>query len=73
MTEIGRRVRTLRKARHWTQTELAEQIGAKRMYIARLEIGMYNPSTNRTEQLAAALGVTTDQLLTDPPAPSAAA
>jgi transcriptional regulator with XRE-family HTH domain len=60
---FGRRLAELRKARGLTQTELGERIGVSKRVIAYYEGETDRPPAAKLDQLAAALGVTTDELL----------
>jgi transcriptional regulator with XRE-family HTH domain len=53
----------LRKARGLTQTELGERIGVSKRGIAYYKRETDRPPAAKLDQLAAALGVTTDELL----------
>jgi len=64
-SEFGERLRTLRKARGWTQADLGNASGLTRSHISRLEAGdIQLPSRDRLHRLAQALGTTPDDLLT---------
>jgi len=64
-TKLGERLKALRKARGWTQENLAEVSGLTRSHISRLERGDIElPSRARLLRLADALGATADDLLT---------
>lgn len=64
------RIKQLRQARNLTQDELAEQAGVPQQYISDLENGRIKaPSLPRGLRLAAALGVSPDELTT-PDAPA---
>ncbi|MGI8587196.1 MAG: helix-turn-helix domain-containing protein [Chloroflexia bacterium] len=64
-TKLGERLKALRKARGWTQENLAEVSGLTRSHISRLERGDIElPSRARLLRLADALGTTADDLLT---------
>jgi transcriptional regulator with XRE-family HTH domain len=54
---LGRRVRSLRDAKGWSQERLAEHASLDRSYIAGIEVGARNPSLKALERLAAALSV----------------
>ena len=60
MSEIGERIRQLRRDAKLTQDELAELCGANRVTIANYELGKYQPSIEALERLAEALGTTPD-------------
>ncbi|MDX6358334.1 MAG: hypothetical protein QOH37_1388 [Nocardioidaceae bacterium] len=60
--ELGQRIRALRIAKGWTQTDLAEgdiSVG----YVSRIESGQRRPNAAVLDDLAARLGVPTDHLL----------
>jgi len=59
----GMRLKKLREARGWTQTELAEKVGVARNTITRLEIGSSRPSLALLERIAKALRVKVGELL----------
>ena len=61
---LAERLRTLRKARGWTQHDLSRASGLTRSHISRLERGdIQLPSSDRLRQLALALGTSLDDLL----------
>ena len=71
----GKKVRELRKANNLTMSELAKKSGTASSYISDLENGkIKNPSINKIEKIAEALGVSLGELrennkvidLTDP-------
>ena len=62
MTSIPARIRSLRKAAHLTQDELALRIGANRVTVASYESGRYRPSVDALERLSSALGVTPNDI-----------
>jgi DNA-binding XRE family transcriptional regulator len=67
-TDMGPRIKRLRKQHGLTQAELAEKIGVQRVYIARLEshdtASHYRrPSLATLERLAKALKTSVGQLL----------
>lgn len=62
MSALGRRVRSLRDAKGWSQERLAEQADLDRSYIAGIEVGARNPSVKALERLAAALSVRISEL-----------
>lgn len=62
-TQFGNRVRELRKAKGWSQEELAESAGLDRTYIGRCEAGRQNATLKTVYALANALGVKATDLL----------
>jgi len=59
-------VRALRKARSWTQQQLAERAGIPRSTVASMESGAGNPSLTNLAAVSAALGVGLEELLARP-------
>jgi len=62
VTALGRKVRSLRGAKGWSQERLAELADLDRSYIAGIEVGARNPSVKALERLAAALSVRLSEL-----------
>ena len=56
-------IKILRKAKAWTQTELATKIGVSQKLIADYETGATRPPLERVCLLAKTFEVTTDELL----------
>jgi transcriptional regulator with XRE-family HTH domain len=67
LKELGRRVRELRHARGWTQTELAARVGVKQSAIGKIERGESDIPVTTLTRLAEALGVSPGSLLRKPP------
>jgi len=63
MATINERIIQLRKARNWSQDELAKAIGSSRIMIGKYERGENTPSLEVIMKLAKAFEVTTDYLL----------
>lgn len=63
-TEVGRRIRALRKSRDLSIHRLAELAGISPGYLSDVERGSSSPSAEKLARIAAELGVTTDYLLT---------
>lgn len=57
------RLKRLREERGLTQERLAKQSGVSHGYLARLEIGMHDPSLSTLAKLAKALKVTVAELV----------
>ena len=49
---LGNRIRKLRKARGWTQIEMAERVGIDRSFLADVERGKRNVSILNLELIA---------------------
>lgn len=60
---LAQRVRALRGGRRWTRSRLAREAGLSVRFLARVESGEGNISVLRLHDLARALGVTADRLL----------
>lgn len=65
--EIGLLVKDARRARHWSQTELAEAVGATRQWVRMLESGKPRLELGLTLRALTALGIAVDVTLPDPP------
>jgi transcriptional regulator with XRE-family HTH domain/Zn-dependent peptidase ImmA (M78 family) len=62
-SELGKRIRLLRRSRHWTQAELAAKVGIRTGPMNYLENGHHLPSVPVLCKLAAIFDVPVDQLL----------
>ena len=60
---LGEKLQKLRKARGWTQEELAEKVGVSRQSLSKWESDGALPDTANVIVLADLFGVTTDYLL----------
>jgi transcriptional regulator with XRE-family HTH domain len=60
---LAMRLKRLRGARSLTQEQLAKRSGVSHGYLARLEVGMHDPSLSALAKLAKALGVPVTTLL----------
>ncbi len=63
---LGEKLQKLRKARGWTQEELAEKVGVSRQSLSKWESDGALPDTANVIGLADLFGVTTDYLLREP-------
>ncbi len=63
MVSIGERIVQLRKAKNWSQDELAKEIEASRVMIGKYERGDNSPSIEVIVKLAKAFDVSVDFLL----------
>jgi transcriptional regulator with XRE-family HTH domain len=59
---FGKRIRTLRKERGWTQIDLAVHTGLGRVFISDVERGRKEPCLRSVEILAMAFDLTIAQL-----------
>ena len=59
---LGRRIRTLRNMKGWTQQELGEQADVNYKFVGEIERGQQNPSYAVLVKIAAALGVELPEL-----------
>lgn len=62
---LGLRIKTMRKARGFTQQKLAEMVGVSRTYIQTLESNRRLPSMKLLQNLARALDVNLSDLVSD--------
>jgi len=60
---LGRRVRSLREAKGWTQQELGSQADVNYKFLGEIERGQQNPSLNVLVKIAAALEVDLPEML----------
>lgn len=65
----GRRIASLRRARGWSQEELARRIGVSRAGVGAIETGRTVPSVTTALRLAQALGCSVESLFAEPPSP----
>lgn len=63
------RIRALREHRGWSQAELAERAGVTRQLVGAVEANRHVPNVRAAIGLAAALGVSVEELFGDAPAP----
>jgi transcriptional regulator with XRE-family HTH domain len=61
-TSFGERLATLRKASGYTQVELAQDLGISQRMVAYYESPNASPPANLLPRIAAALGITIDEL-----------
>ena len=60
---FGQRLATLRRARGWTQRDLAPRLGISQRMVAYYEKQTERPPAHLLEKLAQVLGVSSDELL----------
>ena len=63
MTDLGTRLKELRKERGLTQEQLAERLSVAFQTVSKWENGVSNPDFSLIAPLAEALQVSTDELL----------
>ncbi len=61
-TKFGHNITRLRRAKGYTQEQLAEQVGISARYTQSLEAGEYFPTLPNLVKLRAVLGAEWDQL-----------
>ncbi|MFV0225912.1 helix-turn-helix transcriptional regulator [Empedobacter falsenii] len=62
LIKFGVRIRELRKAKNWSQEELADQSGFHRTYIGMIERGERNPSLVNLTKFAKTFQLTLTEL-----------
>lgn len=62
-TGLGARVETARRAKQWTQDDLAGATGIGIATVRRVELGTFDPRLSTAKRLAMELGVTLDWLV----------
>ena len=60
---FGLNVQRLRRAKDWSQEELADRAGLHRTYVSGVERGIRNPTITVVEKLARTLETTVGELL----------
>jgi len=63
--DVGARLRSLRKERHLTQTELARQIGIQQSDLSRMEKGEYRVSLDNLFKILAVFDLNFDDLFNE--------
>ena len=61
--KFGKKVKEIRLAKNMSQGDLAKKLGVHPTYISGIERGIRNMALKNIEKLAAALGVSIDELL----------
>jgi transcriptional regulator with XRE-family HTH domain len=62
-TNIGERIRVMRKTRDWSQTDVASRTGLKPSAISHFETGRRTPSVGNLIRLADVLNCSLDDLV----------
>ena len=65
LVEFGRRIRSLRRSKGWSQERLALEAGLDRTYVGGIERGERNVSLKNITRLAEALGAHPSALFQD--------
>ena len=60
------RLKVLRAERSWTQEQLADEVGGSRYAINALETERHDPSLDLAFRIAAAFGVTVEEVFANP-------
>ena len=55
--QLGERIKEVRKAKGFTQEQLAELVDIEQKHVSRIELGKNAPTIDRLEKIAAALNV----------------
>ena len=63
--EIGTKIRQLRKARAWSQAELAERLAIHMNHVSKLETGKFTPSIDLLKKMTEVFEVSADFLISD--------
>ena len=63
LAKLGKRIRTLRKRKGWTQTDMAVHMGLSRGHISDLERGKREAGVITLQVIARGLGTTMARLL----------
>ena len=62
VTRLGARIKRLREAKNWSQSDLTRAADLTHGLVSRLEDGIGNPSLNTLAAIAKALGTTISEL-----------
>lgn len=65
LLQLGSRIRALRKAKKWTQTDMAVNLDMNRGHISDIESGKREVGLITLQIIARGLGTTMEQLLKD--------
>ena len=65
LLRLGKRIRSLRKQRGWSQEEFAHRSGLNRSYMSDIEGGKSDISLSRLRKVAHGLGITIAELFSD--------
>ena len=62
VTRLGARIKRLREAKDWSQSDLTRAAGLTHGLVSRLEDGTGNPSFKTLDSIAGALGISLSEL-----------
>lgn len=65
LVTVGKRIRALREAKGWTQTDMAVHLDMNRGHLSDIELGKREPGLITLQIIARGLGVTMSRLLKD--------
>ena len=65
LTDLGKRIRDLRKSRGISQEDLALQAKMTRTYLAQIENGKVNPSIGKIKKIAESLNISLYEIFKD--------
>lgn len=60
---LAKNIKTIRERKNMSQGDICRDLGCDRSFISNIEAGKSNPTLITIERVAAALGVTCDELL----------
>ena len=63
--QFSQKLRRLRQEKNWSQENLAEEIGVKRLAIGKYESGQTKPSAETLQKISEVFGVSIDYLLSE--------
>ena len=69
LATLAANLRSLRKARAWTQADLAHHTNVHVTHVSRIELEIYMPSLDFAIKAAAAFGVSVESLISAPSSP----
>ncbi len=63
---MNNRVKTLRSARSWSQSDLADRLGVSRQSVNAIETGRHDPSLPLAFRIAELFGMTIEDVFSSP-------
>lgn len=61
--KLAKNIKIIRELKNMSQGDICRDLGCDRSFISNIEAGKSNPTLMTIERIAAALGVTCDELL----------